>query len=393
MQNEQHAAMGRSFLWGGLILGMLLIAALLTDGFGLVNRNARTPGPPPALIHQGEKIVIPDGSALRARLTIQPAADDSGPPKLELPGLVESDPARTANVLTPVSGRVRELKVSPGDHVREGQVLALIDSADLAQAYDEDAKARSSLQLTNTTLTRQEGQFKLGTASNRDLDQARSDQEQAQAEYNRTQAHLQVLQRTAGTGPPASDKGGHSSLFALRAPFDGSVTALNIAIGNMINDPTQPVMTIADLNTVWVTALVAESDLSMVAQQQAADIRLPAYPGRILHGKVSVVSDIIESDSRRNKLRIVLANADHALKPNMFATITLLGPATSHVTVPASALLMNNDRTTVFVAIAPWTFERRSVEPQLQDGERVTIASGLKAGDPVVVKGGILLND
>jgi cobalt-zinc-cadmium efflux system membrane fusion protein len=108
---------------------------------------------------------------------------------------------------------------------------------------------------------------------------------------------------------------------------------------------------------------------------------------------VLFVSDVIEPDSHRNKLRISFANADHALKPNMFATVTLLGAPRSRVVLPSSALLMNNDRTSVFVAVAPWTFERRSVDPELEEGTSVAIRSGINAGDQVVVKGGILLND
>jgi cobalt-zinc-cadmium efflux system membrane fusion protein len=102
---------------------------------------------------------------------------------------------------------------------------------------------------------------------------------------------------------------------------------------------------------------------------------------------------VIEPDSRRNKLRIAFPNADRALKPNMFATVTLLGPPRSQVVLPSSALLMNNDRTTVFVAVAPWTFERRTVEPELEEGTEVAIRSGVNAGDQIVVRGGILLND
>ena len=95
----------------------------------------------------------------------------------------------------------------------------------------------------------------------------------------------------------------------------------------MINDPTQPIMTIADLSTVWVTALVPEKDVAAVSKNQDAEVSLAAYPDRVLHGKVLFVSDVIEPDSRRNKIRIAFANADYALKPNMFATVTLSGRA------------------------------------------------------------------
>jgi membrane fusion protein, heavy metal efflux system len=138
---------------------------------------------------------------------------------------------------------------------------------------------------------------------------------------------------------------------------------------------------------------VPEKDVAAVARNQDAEVSLVAYPERVLHGKVLFVSDVIEPDSRRNKIRIAFANADYALKPNMFATVTLTGPAQSQVVLPSSALLMNNDRTSVFVATAPWTFERRSVDPQLEEGPTVAIRSGVMAGEQVVVKGGILLND
>jgi cobalt-zinc-cadmium efflux system membrane fusion protein len=161
----------------------------------------------------------------------------------------------------------------------------------------------------------------------------------------------------------------------------------------MINDPTQPLMTLADLSTVWVTALVPEKDVHAVYKNQKAEVTLSAYPDKVLHGSVLFVSDVMEADSRRNKLRIAFPNADYALKPNMFASVTVIGPDRTEIVVPSSALLMNNDRTSVFVATAPWTFERRNVDPDLGDGATVAIRSGLAAGDSVVVKGGILLND
>jgi membrane fusion protein, heavy metal efflux system len=142
-----------------------------------------------------------------------------------------------------------------------------------------------------------------------------------------------------------------------------------------------------------VTALVAEKDVGRVSAQQDAQVSLSAYPTRVWHGKVLFVSDVLESDSRRNKTRIAFENPDYTLKPNMFASVTIAQQAAPRVVVPSSALLMNNDRTSVFVATAPWTFERRTVEPELEDSSTVAIASGLKAGEQVVTKGGILLND
>jgi cobalt-zinc-cadmium efflux system membrane fusion protein len=386
IHDHEPSLRGRAFMWGGLGFGLLVLAALLSRGFGLLGGTGKGAAEPELMVRQGDKIIVPEGSALRNRLSVMPAPARPVSPRLILPAIVESDPARTSAVLTPLSGRLVALKVALGDRVKQGQVLALIDSPDLAQAYDDDEKAADTLKLTDKNLGRQAAQNKLGVASDRDLDQARSDHAQAASEYVRTQARLKML-GVARENRPAS------RFLTLTAPMNGSVTTLSVAPGNMINDPTQPLMTIADLSTIWVTALVPENDLAAVARNQDAQISLAAYPDKVLHGKVLFVADVIDADSRRDKIRIALANGDYALKPNMFATVDLAGREQSLVVLPSSALLMNNDRTTVFVATAPWTFERRTVDPLLDEGQSVAIRSGVAAGEQVLVKGGILLND
>lgn len=385
IHDHEPSLRGRSFLWGGIGFGLLLLLVLLTHGFGLFGRGS-TLAAPALMIRKGDQIIIPEGSALRTRLTVQPAAAESQSARLILPGIVESDPARTAAVLPAFGGRVLELKVALGERVVKGQALAVIDSPDLAQAYDDNDRAADAFKLVDKTLARQVEQAKLGTASEQDLDTAKSNYRQAEAEYQRTQAHLKTLGATADTKASAR-------VLTVTAPASGSITALSVASGTFINDPTQSIMTVADLSTIWVTAMVPEKDVAAIAKNQDADVSLAAYPDRVLHGKVLFVSDVIEPDTRRNKLRIAFANADHALKPNMFATVTLSGAQKPRIMLPSSALLMNNDRTSVFVAVAPWIFERRIVDPELDEGSSVAIRSGVNAGDQVVVKGGILLND
>jgi cobalt-zinc-cadmium efflux system membrane fusion protein len=388
MDIHDHSATpeGRAFLWGGIGLGVLLVLVLLTHGFGLFGGRGGSGEQAPALVHRGEQVFIPENSPLRQRLTVLAAPAESTSAIIRAPGIVESDPARTITVLPPGAGRVHELKVALGDHVRRGQPLLTIDSPDLAQAYDDNDKAASAAVLAAKNLAYQQAQFKIGAAAQKDLEQARSDNEQAVAEYARTREHLRAM-----GGPP--DARGDARLLTVRAPVAGSVTTLTTAPGATINDDTQPIMSITDLSVVWVTALVAEEDVANVTRNQDAEVTVNAYPGKVLHGKVLFVSDVIEPDSRRDKTRIAFQNPDALLKPNMFVTVTLHGPQLQRVVLPSSALLMNNDRTSVFVATAPWTFERRSVEPLLEESSQVTIASGLKAGEQVVVKGGILLND
>jgi len=385
---HDHSATPRAsaFLWGAVALGVLLVVLLLTHGFGLFGGRGGGAGEKPALVRQGQRIFIPESSPLRERLAVMPAQTRLTGGRIVAPGTVEADPARTVPVLPPGGGRVEAVKIALGDRVERGQPLTVIDSPDVAQAYDDNDKAASAARLATRNLKRQEEQFAIGAISQHDLDQARSDNEQAVAEYTRTRARLRAM------GAAEAARGADRRL-TVRAPVAGSITALAIAPGAVINDITQTIMTVADLSVVWVTAQVAEKDVAALAPGQDAEVTLDAYPGRTLHGKVLFVPDVIEADSRRNKARIAFANPDYALKPNMFTTVTLHGPALTRVVLPSSALLMNNDRTSVFVATAPWTFERRTVEPFLEGSSEVTLAAGVQPGEQVVVRGGILLND
>jgi cobalt-zinc-cadmium efflux system membrane fusion protein len=375
----------------------LLLAIGLAFGIGAdrfivskVDVSARSEPSPsreePVLKRVGDRIVVPEDSPLRPRLTVAPVEMTEVSHKLVLPAVVEADPARTVKVLPPVTGRVTDLKVQLGARVTKGQDLAVIDSGDLAQAYSDDEKARAQLKLTKQALDRLMLLEKTSAIAVKDREQAQSDYAQAQSEFQRSELRL----RSIGV---SFERRSESRLLTLKAPVSGSIIDLEIAPGAVINDATAAVLTIANLDTIWVTANVPEKDTAFVSADQSVAVTFPAYPGETFNGKVLFVSDVLEPDTRRTKVRIAFDNPDKALKPNMFANAEFEAPKMSRLIVPTSALVMANDRTSVFVEVAPWAFERRDVETAFQEGGRAIIKSGLQPDDRVVVKGGVRLND
>jgi cobalt-zinc-cadmium efflux system membrane fusion protein len=340
----------------------------------------------PAFVHSGDQIIIPENSALRSRLQVQSVSVRSTPQTLQLPAIVEADPAHTVNILPPLSGRIVKLDVRLGDRVAKDQPLAVIDSADLAQAYADDDKARTALEHGKCCLERARGVHQAGGGSLKDLEQAQSDYAQGQAEFNRTQARLREI------GAQAKPQG-KSRLLTIVSPVSGTVTALTTASGAFANDPNASLMTVSNLESVWVTAMVPENDIALIAGGQNVDVSFSAYPGQVFHGTVAFVSDIVEPDTRRTRVRIAFANQDGKLKPNMFATASFKIPQKSAVFVPNSALLMDNDSTSLLVETAPWTFARRRVLPAYAEGESTRIDQGLTPEERVIVKGGVLLHD
>jgi cobalt-zinc-cadmium efflux system membrane fusion protein len=273
-----------------------------------------------------------------------------------------------------------------GGRVTKGQELAIIDSGDLAQAISDEEKARSALKLAKQTLDRLMVLEKTSAIAIRDREQAQSDFAQAQSELERSDARLRAI------GAPMNQPG-NTRLLKVNAPVSGSVISLSVAPGAYVNDPTSAMMTIANLDTVWVTANVPEKDVSFVFPGQTVKVVLASYADKVLTGAVLFVSDVIEPDTRRNKVRIAFENPDKAFRPNMFANVTFVAPSAMQVMVPNAALLMTNDRTSVFVEVDSWAFERRNVEIAYQEGTTTAMKSGLQPGDRVVVKGAVRLND
>jgi cobalt-zinc-cadmium efflux system membrane fusion protein len=319
-------------------------------------------------------------------LTLAPVTEKEVERTLVVPAVVEVDPARLIKVLPPLSGRIIQLNVRLGERVQAGQELAAIDSSDLGTAYADYDRAKVLLALAEKNRDRQRALLKSSATPLKDQQQAETDAAAAEVELQRAAARLKLIGVNAETG-------GKLRLVTVVSPISGSVIDLAAAPGAFWNDPTSALMSVADLGTVWVTANVPERDISLVAKGQAVAVTFPAYPGEVFNGHVLFVSDVVDPDTRRTKVRIPFRNTDMRLKPNMFAKVSFSTPRQKLLVLPTTALVLKDDTDQVFVETEPWRFEERAVEVGFQEGEQAVIKSGLKAGERVVVTGAVLLND
>ncbi|WP_059414375.1 zinc efflux RND transporter periplasmic adaptor subunit ZneB [Cupriavidus basilensis] len=384
---NRPALPGRAAYW---------LAALIVLGLGgagiwaqRVKEEQKRAEPPVAVRHEGERLVVPADSPLRRTLVVAAVTRETVAAPFDLPAIVEADPAKLVKVLPPLAGRIVTLNKQLGDSVKAGDVLFSIDSADLAQANSDAAKARAALTMARRNLDRQRELDKSEIAAKRDFEQAQSDYDQAASESERANARLAQLGAKGGATAQVSG-GGH--ILTVRSPISGRVVELNAATGGYWNDATASLMTVADLSHVFVTANAQEKDLGHVYVGQSATVRFDAY-GELQPGKVRYVGDILDADTRTTKVRMVFDNPDARLKPGMFAQATFLAQSHEGIVVPMSAIVQSGFYTRAFVEVAPWQFEPRVIKLGAQVGGRMEVKSGLAAGDRVVVKEGVLLND
>lgn len=335
----------------------------------------------PVLVRQGDNIIIPQHSLLREQMTVKTVHVLNQPHNVTFPGIIEADPKLTVNVLPPLTGRLASLEVGLGEFVKKNQLLAIIRSPDLAQAFADNDKAKSVLMLSKNAFKRAQDVNRVGGNSVKDVQMAQSDYLQAQAEADRTAVRLKILGQN------------EFGRLAIKAPADGWITAINYGVGSYITDPTSTLLSISNLSTVWVTASIPEDLAGFVKKNLPVQVTMPAYPGLVLKGVVTFVSSYLDPITRQNNTRIAFQNRDGKLQPNMFANVSILLPEANVVMIPITSILMNDDTTSVYAEIQPWVFKRREVQLGLDEGNQVRVLAGLNAGERIAVEGGIFIND
>jgi cobalt-zinc-cadmium efflux system membrane fusion protein len=320
---------------------------------------------------------------LRSRLVFETAHAETVESRLSVPAAVEADPQRFARIFPPVSGRLAKLHVQQGDRVVQGQLLASLTSPDFFAAQNDYLKARTAVQLTSRALKRQQELQERKIAAQKDVEQANSDYQSAKSDLESATGRLLALGFN-----PETDKMGQP--LQVTSPLAGRVVDMASAHGEFRNDATAPLMTVADLSTVWLTANVPEKDLRCLQQGQQIQASLAAYPGEVFTGKVLFIGDLLDPDLRTTKVRIALANPEGRLRPGMFGTVTFLGFPEARITLPATAIVQIGSAAFVFEQVKPWTLQPREVSLGTQLGERTVIAKGLEPGATVLAKEGVL---
>jgi cobalt-zinc-cadmium efflux system membrane fusion protein len=346
--------------------------------------QTQTPVQDTTLQRQGNRVTVPAQSPLQGRLDVERVQRSTVQHEVTAPASVEADPARQARILPPLAGRIVELKVRPGDAVRKGQELLVLDAPDFVAAQADYTRAKTVLAQAERTVARQDDLAAHGVIGQKDVDQARTERASAESDFNRAKDRL----KSFGMDPDTVSSG---SPLIVRSPMSGKVLDVATAPGEFRNDPNVPLMTVADLSVVWVTANVQEKDIRLVHRGDVAAAVFAAYPDEKFNGHVLFVADVLDPDTRTAKVRISFDNDDGRLKPAMFATVTLRTWTTKDLTVPTSALVMAGDRTTLFVEIDPRTFEQVPVQVGEQQESRTIIVNGVREGARVLVRNGALL--
>ena len=306
-----------------------------------------------------------------------------------LPGEVVIDPDRLVHVVPRISGVAQQVKKKLGDMVKADDVLAVLESRELAEVKSAYLIARERVRLAETTYDREEKLWRETISSEREYLAARQNLAELRIEMQAAEQKLQALGFSNEYLQSLSfDEDEHFTHYEIRAPFDGTVIEKHISLGELLKDDAEAFV-IADLRSVWVNLTVYQKDLNTVQLEQDVEVMIEDRPA--VSGTISYISPVVDEATRTGIARLILDNTEGHWRPGSFvAGMVAVDSRSVELLVTRSALQTIDGQTVVFVETADG-FEPHSVRIGRSNEVYAEIVHGLVPGQRYVVRGGFTL--
>jgi len=323
---------------------------------------------------------------------------------LVLTGSVDYDENRLLQLAANVKGRAASIRVDLGARVRKGDPILEVESVELGRAHEEYLRELSGLRVSARAYERAKTLVEAKAFSAAEFQAREGDYlaKKAAAQAAERALHLygigdeEIAALRASVESNGTVPSGHDTpRLVLRAPFDGRVIDRKITPGSLF-EALQPLVTVADLSSVWVFLQAYEKDLALLHEGVPVTIRTEAFPQDAFEGRVDFLGSVVDKTTRTARVRATVGNRAEKLRPGMFVKAQVHVPkpeaeARATVAVPQAALQTLEGRTTVFVQTEPGVFVRHFVETGHTFEGFTEILSGVRPGDQIVSEGSFVL--
>lgn len=307
-------------------------------------------------------------------------------------GRVEADERRITRVSAPVGGRVAELLVQPGETVKKGQILAVLRSPELSEAQSQLLKALTQQQYGQRAVGRAQQLLDAGVIGAAELQRRQTELTQTNGEISGFQDQLRLLGMTDQAIKAVEASRILNAQISVVANEEGTVMERKVTPGQIVQS-AEILFILADLSSVWITADVPEQASSTLAVGKTAEAELAAFPDKLIRGRISFVSALVNPETRTIQARMDVANADRRYKPAMLATMVLKESAKAQRVVPGTALVREDDKDFVLVEVRPGTFALRPVTLEGEFDTNRILISGVQEGEKIILDGAFHVNN
>src|ERR1700686_4239888 len=392
-------------------LAIALVAAAIAVGtWFLLNRRSRAVArQQPVSNSEMSSSFVTLSPEQQAAVAVEVAQRQTLQSDVTAPGKIAFNGNRVTPVFSQFAGRIARLMAEVGTTVHAGQTIGMIDTPDIVglqtdylQALTTERSARTTLDLATRTRERAARLAEAEAIPKRDLQQAQADEARATDDPQRAQSTIAAARgrlRSAGMSEDdinrlAAISRSVNRIVPLIAPLTGTITERKAGLGQVVQPGVgDPLFMIADLSSVGVTADVYEDPLPYIHPGTTVKIKPPAYPDETFLARIDQIGSTVDPDKHTVAVRCVVPNSSGRLKPGMFASVILAsGTPQTVTTVPASAVISEGNQRAVFVEQAPGQYTKRTIETGNEVNGLLIIRAGLKEGDRVVVRGGLLMS-
>ena len=370
---------------------VLAAAAALAVGWGALRARASEPAPTHEATASNEVRLT---SAQLATLEINTVATRPFRTEEVTDGQIALNGDTTTQVFSPYSGRVVRVLASPGEYVKQGAPLLRIEASEFVQAQSDLRNTAAALKLARINEARKHAAYDSKGGSLQDWQQAQADLAAAENASTSAANRLRILGKTSQEIAAIETARKMDAATYVVAPIGGIVTDRQVGPGQYIQSgASSPVFSIGDLSTVWLVAAVPETDAPFIERGQTVEVRVLALPGQIFKAKLTAIGAQVDPVTRRVPVRATLANADGKLKPQMFASFSIITSGDSQApAVPEEAIVREGDQARVWVVAQNNTLTLRSIHTGRSSDGMVEVVEGLKAGERVVTRGSLFID-
>jgi cobalt-zinc-cadmium efflux system membrane fusion protein len=327
---------------------------------------------------------------------VTPVEERDFPVEKAAVGSIDFNEDLAVQVFTPYQGKIISLFAEIGDDVNKGQTLFTIDSPDLLQAESTLIAAAGVQELDRKNLDRLRDLFTTRAVSQHDVEQATSDEQTAEGNLRAARDAVRIFGKTDAEIDGIVAQRMADPTLVVKSPIAGRITARNAAPGLLVQPGTTPApYTVADINTMWMLANVAEDDSPAFHVGQSVQVTVDALPGRIFSGTVTTVGASVDPNTRRVLVRSEVKDPQHELRSGMFANFVIgVGKPLRSPAIPLDGVVREGDGTmTIWVTADRRRFTKRTVKiGELHDGDR-QILDGVRAGELAATEGAIFLSN
>ena len=311
---------------------------------------------------------------------------------LDIPGSIEVKQNLLARIGSPVQGRIIEIKGELGKTVKQGDVLAVINSTELAKQQLAYIKSVQMVELKTKAYERAVLLFDADVVSEAQKLQRKTELSAAKADMEASKDQLSVMGMTVTEIEAIQSETQIDATTNIVAKIDGKIIKKNVNVGQVV-DPTEDIFTIAMLNEVWGVAQVPERQIGFLKEGDDLLIDVPAYESKFVEGKITYLGDIVDPVTRTVTIRTEIDNTHGLLKPDMLITMKVSGKKIEKVGVPINAIVSIDDIPNIFVKTGENKFLMRPVTLGIKNKDAVHIDDGLLEGEEVVIDGAFHLNN